>query len=119
MATIEERNAGINKAIEANKGMEAFEEYYADNVVMMENDQAHEGKEVNRKRQEEFWNMVETVHAAEVKSSAVNGLTSFTELAYDFTWKDGNRFPMNEVSVRRWNEEGMIVHERFYYKGMG
>ena len=46
-------------------------------------------------------------------ASAVSGDTSFAEMWFDCTFKDGNRVKMQEVAVRKW-EGGQIVHERFY-----
>lgn len=119
MSLINERNAAMNEAIERGEGQEAFEEFYAEDVVMMENDQPFEGKAVNRQRQIEFANSVEVFHRAAVTSSAVSGDTSFAEMVFELTFKDGTRVTMEEVAVRRWNDAGQIVHERFYYKGHG
>ncbi len=119
MSLIEERNAAMNLAIEKGEGLQAFEEFYAENIVMMEIDQSFEGKEANRERQIGFANSVEAFHRAAVTSSAVNGNTSFTEMVFEVSFKDGNRITLEEVSVRRWNDAGHVVHERFYYKSMG
>ncbi|MEO1270806.1 MAG: SnoaL-like domain-containing protein [Myxococcota bacterium] len=117
LSLIEERNAAMNRAIEQGEGEQAFEEFYAENIVMMENDQVFEGKEANRQRQIAFANSVETYHSVAVTSSAVIGNISFAEMAFELTFKDGNRITLEEVAVRRWNDAGQIVHERFYYKG--
>ncbi len=51
MATTAELNRKLDEAIFSGKALEAFEEYYAETVVMQENtDPPWEGKYVNRKR---------------------------------------------------------------------
>ena len=118
MSDIEKLDAELNDMIRQGKALEAFEKFYHDEVVMMENDQAFEGKEANRKREQEFFGNIAEVHAAGITSSAVNGHTSFCEQHFDATFKDGNRVKMEEVAVRTW-KDGKVIKERFYYKGMG
>ncbi|MCA9704244.1 MAG: nuclear transport factor 2 family protein [Myxococcales bacterium] len=116
MTNIAQLDAELNDMIRQGKALEAFEQFYADDVVMMENDQAFEGKEVNRKREQEFFGNIAEVHAAGIGASAVQGDTSFCEQFFDATFKDGSRIKMEEVAVRTW-KDGKIVKERFYYKG--
>ncbi len=108
-------DAELNAMIRQGKSLEAFERFYADDVVMMENDEAFEGKEVNRKREQEFFGSVKEVHEAGIGATAVNGDISFCEQFFDITFKDGNRMKMQEVAVRTWRD-GKIIKERFYYK---
>ncbi len=97
--------------------MEAFEKFYAENVVMEEPMSGKTvGKDANRKREEDWVEMVAEAHGGGIKSMASdeeNGVT-MTESWADFTFKDGNRAMMEEVSVKKW-EGDQIVHERFYY----
>ena len=71
----------------------------------------------NRAREQAWLASVQEVAGAAVTASAAAGDVSFTEMWFDATYKDGNRRKMQEVSVRRW-AGGLVVHERFYYKGM-
>ncbi|MBU0530212.1 MAG: nuclear transport factor 2 family protein [Candidatus Aenigmatarchaeota archaeon] len=97
------------------KMMEAFEEYYADNVVMQENEQpARKGKVESRKFEQMFVESVKQVHGAEAKNVAVVGDTAFIEWFMDITFKDGTRKKMTEVAVQKW-KNGKVVHEKFYY----
>ena len=53
----------LNEMILAGKAMEAFERFYAENVVMSDNDdEPWTGKDFNRKREEEFFASVAEVH---------------------------------------------------------
>lgn len=118
MIDIARLDAELNEMIRQGKALEAFERFYHDEVVMMENDQAFEGKEANRKREQEFFGNIVEVHDAGITSSAVStdGVTSFCEQYFDATYKDGRRMRMEEVAVRTWRD-GKVIRERFYYKG--
>jgi ketosteroid isomerase-like protein len=107
-------DAELNDMIRQGKALEAFERFYAEDVVMMENDQAFVGKDVNRKREQEFFGNIKEVHAAGIGATAVRGDTSFCEQMFDATLLDGTRMRMEEVAVRTW-KDGKIVKERFYY----
>ncbi len=109
-------DAELNHMIRQGKALEAFEKFYADDVVMMENDQVFEGKELNRKREQEFFGNIKEVHSASIGPTAVSGDTSFCEQSFDTTLLDGTRMRMEEVAVRTWRD-GKVIRERFYYKG--
>ncbi len=96
--------------------LEAFETYYADNVVMQEPNGIREGKDVCRTYEEQFVSGIQEFHGMEVKSMAAdesNGKV-LIEVAMDITFKDGNRVNMEQTAVQQW-ENDQIVHERFYY----
>lgn len=116
MPDIAQLDAALNDMIRQGKALEAFEKFYADDVVMMENDEVFEGKEANRKREQEFFGRIVEVHSAGIGPTAVSGDTSFCEQHFDATYEDGRRFMLEEVSVRTWRD-GKIIKERFYYKG--
>ena len=107
----------LNQAILAGDILNAFEKYYADDVVMHENDSPpFTGKSVNRKREEDFVNSIQDFHGARLLGEAVNGDTSYSEWEYDLTFKSGIRTKLQQVASRRW-KNGQVSHERFYYKG--
>ena len=104
----------LNEAILAGKALDAFEKFYADDVVMIEPDAEHRGKDVNRKREQEFFASVEDFHGAELLSSGVSGDTSFSEWKWDVTLRGIGRIRLEQVAVRTWRE-GRVARERFYY----
>ncbi len=107
----------LNKAILAGDILNAFEKFYATDVVMQENDlEPFVGKDVNRKREQDFVNSVEQLHGAKLLGEAVNGDLSYSEWDYDVTFKGGKRTKLQQVAARRW-KGGQVVRERFYYKG--
>lgn len=108
----------LNQHITKGDFLRAFNKYYGDNVVMQENDAAPvTGKDVNRKKQEEFMKSVEQFHSAKMLSEAINGDVAFSEWEFDLTVKGRGRTKMNEVAVRHWRN-GQVARERFYYKAM-
>lgn len=105
----------LNEAILSGKALEAFEQYYAEDVVMQENsDEPRVGKEANRKAEVEFFSSLAEFHEGKLLSSAVNGDVTFGEWFMDVTFKNGYRLKLAQVAVRRW-KNGKIAHERFYY----
>ncbi len=106
----------LNQAILGGKAMEAFEELYADDVVMQENTEpAVTGKDSNRQREIEFFNSIEAFHGATLLAGAVGGEgVTFGEWEYDVTFKGAGRVTMSQVAVRRW-KDGKVASERFYY----
>lgn len=107
----------LNQAILAGDILNAFDKFYANDVVMQENDsEPFIGKEVNRKREQDFVDRVEKFHGAKLLGEAVNGERSYSEWEYDVTFKGGVRTKMQQVASRQWRN-GQVIHERFYYKG--
>ena len=113
--SVQELDKQLNDDVLSGKVMEAFEKYYADDVVMQENsEEPRKGKAENRKAEEQFMASVEAFNGASVKASAVNGDVTFSEWEMDITFKGGSRVTMSQVAVRKW-KNGKIVHERFFY----
>ena len=105
----------LNEAVLTGKALEAFEQYYAEDVVMQENsDEPRVGKAVNRKAEQDFFAGVAEWHDGKLISSAINGDTSFSEWYMDISFKGGVRAKMSQVAVRKWRN-GKVVHERFFY----
>lgn len=106
----------VNDAILTGRAMEAFDQYYADDVVMQDNtSDPWVGKQLNRDRELAFFGSIEALHELKLISSVVGDDISFSEWVYDLTFKGGAHARLEQVAVRRW-ENGQIVNERFYYK---
>jgi ketosteroid isomerase-like protein len=113
--TVEALDPALNEAILTGKALEAFEQYYADDVVMQENsEEPRLGKDLNRKFEVEFFSSLAEFHEGKLVSSAVNGDVTFGEWFMDVSFKNGHRMKAAQVAVRRW-KNGKVVHERFYY----
>lgn len=111
---VAELDAALNEMLVQGKVLEAFERFYDDDVVMVENDERFAGKEANRQRQAEFFASI-SEHTVEIVASAVAGDVSFCEQTIAAQLEDGRSVRLGEVAVRRWRD-GRIVEERFYYK---
>ena len=115
--SVQQLDEQLNQRILAGDILGAFEEFYADDVVMQENTlDPFVGKAVNRDREKAFVDSLAEVHSAKLVGSAVSGDRSYSEWFMDVTFKNGQRYPMQQVASRQW-KDGKVVHERFYYKG--
>lgn len=110
---------GLLDLLGKDKMLDAFEKYYADDVVMVENnDPPRVGKAKNREFEKEFLSGIETLHSSEIKNVAYNEDTNVAMIHsfMDVTFKGAGRIQMEEVAVQTW-KNGQIVHEKFFYKG--
>ena len=105
----------LNQMVLNGQAMEAFEKYYAEDVVMQENkNDPVVGKDANRKREEEFFASIEEFHGAGVVGVGVTGNHAYSEWWMDVTLKGVGRTRMEQVTARVW-KDGLVVSERFYY----
>jgi len=105
----------LNQMVLTGQAMDAFDRYYADGVVMQENDQAPTtGKKANRERELAFFQAITDFRGAQVLSVGEAGDKTFVEWFYDYTHKDWGVRRYHQVAVQTW-KDGKIVHERFYY----
>ena len=108
----------IQDMIAKGQLLEAFDQYYHNDVVMQEAGEAPmEGKAANRAREEAFVGMIKEVHAAGVDSITANDETNTTavESWMEFSTHDGNRMKMEQVAIQKWSE-GQVIAEKFYHK---
>lgn len=119
MSTFAQRDAELNEQILQGEILEAFEEFYADDVVMEEGDQRREGKEANREYEEQFVGALQEFRSAQIHARAIDeeNRTTFSEWENDFTLEGVGDVLQKQVSVRTWNEDGQIVNEKFYTIG--
>ena len=116
MSDTKQYDTELNDMIMRGEGFPAgFDKFYADDVVMIEgNGERFAGKEVNRKREQEFFGVIEEFHGASVVSSAAGDGVSFSEWTFEVTFKGGERTKMEQIARRTWKGD-KIVEERFYY----
>ena len=115
---IRERVDELNQMIQEGKILQAFDKFYADDIVMEEDGDARVGFEANREYEENFVSSIEEFRAAEVKSVAVDeeNNVSFVEWHLDFTLEGVGDVEQNQVAVQRWSD-GQIHNEKFYKLG--
>lgn len=119
MATIKERVEELNSMILKGEILPAFDKFYADDVVMQDNDTpAREGKQACRDFEEAFVNNLTAFRGAEVKNVLVSeeaGIAAI-EWTFDYDHKEWGTRNYTQVAVQRW-QDGKIVNENFMYKG--
>lgn len=114
-AQIQGLNSQLNDMIVRGQALDAFERFYADDVVMQENlGPPIHGKDANRVRAATFLGSIKELHVGRIVQGAVGDDVSFAEMEFDAILADGKRVHITEVARRQW-KDGKIVHERFYY----
>lgn len=104
----------LNRLILEGRALEAFEQFYSEDIVMQENtDPPVVGKERNRAREQAFFGALADIGVT-LLGSAVGGDVAYSEWIYELTFKDGRKVALTEVTARRWRD-GQVAHERFYY----
>lgn len=97
------------------KILETFDAYYADDVVMSENQKDERvGKATNRAYEVKFLESVQEFHGATVGRTIIDGDHAAVEWAFDITLKGSNRVVMEQVAVQTW-KDGKIMREDFYH----
>ncbi len=116
--TNKERALDIYDQIGQGKLLDAFDQYYAENVVMQELGEApREGKVANREYEEKFLSSVEGFHGMGVTNIVSDEATGIVMLEnwMDATLAGVGRIKMEQVCVQTW-QDGQVVKEMFYHK---
>jgi ketosteroid isomerase-like protein len=110
-----ELDGQLNKLIIQRKSQEAFLTFYADDVVVQENDEPErKGREAWMRGREEMERNIKKFEAR-VLAHAANGDISFSEWEYSVELEGMGPLRIAQVAVRRW-KDGKVVRERFYHK---
>ena len=111
---IAELDAELNRMILEGNVLEAFEKFYANNCVMIDQGfEPWEGKDLNREREKDFFSKVTEVRRFELKETAAGEGVTFSTWSMDYTHEEWGDVKYDQVAVRYW-ENGQIVKERFY-----
>ena len=115
METIKKKLEELNQLVLEGKALQAFEQFYHQDVVMQENQQPPTiGKQANRTREQYFLNNVNEFRSANVLAMAESGNVSFVIWKYDYTHREWGVRNYTQVSVQHW-QEGLIIKEQFFY----
>jgi ketosteroid isomerase-like protein len=102
------------RLVEANRILDAIDEFYDENVSMQDNlDAPVVGKAANRERERAFFGSI-TVHGNRALSIAIDGEQVVIHWLFEFTGGDGKRYRLDQLAQQDWHD-GRIVRERFYY----
>lgn len=114
--SLRERITELNSMIQGGQVLEAFEKFYASDVVIQENENTPTaGKDNCRINEEVFVNGITEFRKANIKNVLVSDNNTVVEWEFDFTHKDWGVRNYTQLSVQRWNGEGQIINEKFYY----
>ena len=116
-----EKAKDIQEKLSIGKLMDAFEQYYHEDVVMIEaNGERREGKTANREAEKKFLASVQEWHGGGVVAIASNeeeGIT-MVESWMDVTYQGGMRMKAEQIARQKWQGD-QIIEERFYYNVPG
>ncbi|MGB3466391.1 MAG: nuclear transport factor 2 family protein [Cyclobacteriaceae bacterium] len=117
MSTIKENVEQLNNMILQGEILNAFDQYYAEEVTMQDNDNpVRQGKKECRKFEEEFVNNLSEFRGAKVKNVMISedaGVAA-VEWDFDYTHNEWGERNYTQVSVQQW-KDGKIVSEQFLY----
>lgn len=117
MSNIKEKVEELNSMILEGKILDAFDKFYADEVVMRDNGtDPRVGKPACRQFEEDFVNNLTAFRGAEVKNVLVSeeaGIATI-EWGFDYSHKEWGDRKYTQVAVQRW-KDGQIVEEQFLY----
>lgn len=114
--TLKERVDKLNEMILQGQILEAFEKFYAEDVVMQENEnELTIGKDACRKSEESFVTNLTEFRNATIKNILLSDNISVVEWDFDYTHAEWGNRNYTQLAVQRWNNEGKIINEKFYY----
>jgi hypothetical protein len=107
--------ADLLRLIAAGKGDEAFSRYYADEVVMQENENPPTvGFAANLEREQKFYATIARFDEFTVLASGSGPDHTFYESIARWADTAGTAHRIRQVAIARWRD-GRIVEERFVY----
>ena len=105
----------LNQMILEGKILDAFDKFYAEDVVMQDNNYpAREGKALNRQYEEAFVGGLTEFRGAKVVNTLISDDLAVVEWWFDYTHKDYGVRNYTQLAVQRW-KNGQIVEGKFYY----
>lgn len=115
--SLQKKITDVYNHVQNGTAMDAFEKYYAENVVMILEDGTEvEGKDANRNRENEFFGSVESFNGMGIEAITSNeedGATA-VESWMDVTFKGADESTkIHQVATQQW-KDGKIVRERFF-----
>jgi SnoaL-like protein len=115
MATVKENVEALNQMILQGEMLDAFDKFYAEDVVIQENvNEPVSGKSANRTNEVAFLDGITAFRGAEVKNIIINDQVTVIQWHFDYDHKDWGTRKYDQVSVQRWDGD-QIVYEKFYY----
>jgi len=112
---IKDKVTKLNEMILNGQALEAFEEFYHENIVMSENGRDERvGKRANREFEKDFFGKITAFNGAEVKNVAFADNLSTVEMFMDYEHSEWGHKVFTQVAVQEW-KDGLIIRETFYH----
>ena len=113
MSSLLENITTLNDMVLQGQALEAFEHFYAEEVVMQENEmEPTVGKTANRLREQEFLDNITEFRSARPLKVTIGQDITMVEWQYDYTHQEWGIRNYTQISVQEW-ENGQIVREKF------
>lgn len=114
--SLQEQVNNLNDMILQGNILEAFEKFYAEDVVMQENEmEPTYGKSACRENEKAFVESITEFRGARVLSVKVMDQITAVEWEFDFTHAQWGVRNYRQLAIQRWNDKGQIINEKFYY----
>jgi hypothetical protein len=105
----------LNQMILEGKILEAFDKFYAPEVIMQDNDYpARVGFDMCRQFEEAFVNGLTEFRGSKVVDTLISDGIAVVEWWFDYTHKEWGDRNYTQVCVQRWKGD-KIIEEKFYY----
>ncbi len=113
--SVQERVEKLNDMILGGHILEAFEKFYADDLIRQENNnETVIGKNACRQKEENLVTGITAFRKAKVKNVIIGDKISVVEWEFDYTHEDLGERKYTHISVQQWNCDGQIFNETIY-----
>jgi hypothetical protein len=113
--TLQDRLEDLFSYIREGRILDAINEFYAEDVVMQENNLPPTvGREANFEREKQFLSTVKEWQRFDVIAKGAGEDVTFYETVMDWVTTDGTPVHVEQVVVAKWRN-GKIIHERYYH----
>jgi len=113
--SVQERVEKLNNMILDGHILEAFEKFYADDLIRQENNKETViGKKDCRSKEEDLVTGITDFRKAKVKNVIIGDKISVVEWEFDYTHEDMGERKYTQIAVQQWNCDGQIFSEIIY-----
>lgn len=114
-ATSKEAVEDLIAKVIGGKALDAFDQYYADNVTMQENEHPPRvGKAACRSFEVDFLSKIKTVRTYVCDGYVISGDKVFIVWRIDADHAEWGTMKMSEVAIQEWSN-GKVLKEKFVY----
>ncbi|KJF45053.1 hypothetical protein LH29_06475 [Draconibacterium sediminis] len=113
--SVQERVEKLNDMIVGGHILEAFEKFYADDVIRQKNDcEKIVGKNACRLQEENLVTGITAFRKAIVKKVIIGDKISVVEWEFDYIHEDIGEQKYSHITLQKWNCDGQIISETIY-----